>query len=500
MTSKSETSGKPNVLLVTVDQWPGHALGCAGHPVIETPTLDFLARIGRRFEMAFAECPVCIPSRRSLMLGATSRAHGDRTFQPSLEMPSSMPTVADCFREAGYQSAAIGKLHVYPKRDRIGFDEALIAEEGRGNLGGDDDYEIFLTDNGHPGEQFMHGMGNNEFLTRPWHLPERLHVTNWITQAACRTIKRRDTRKPGFWYVSYTHPHPPLAPLQAYSDRYPADAIDMPATADWADAADAPFAVRASRNLFKDLGPKQVRDARRAAYALSTHIDHQIRLLIGTLREEQLLANTIILFCSDHGDMLGDFGMFAKRLMYRSSVSVPMILVGPQTSSRVEPGVDRNRLVGLQDVMPTLLDLAGIPLPETCDGLSMVGDAKRDLFYGEIGDNARASRMIVDGKYKLIWYPAGNRLQLFDLENDPREQADLSEAPDLIDTRSKLEADLIDRLYGIDLDWLEDGKLKGFDAPLHLPEPGRGLSGQRGLHYPQIPQTDPSIVVGAAAD
>lgn len=276
--------------------------------------------------------------------------------------------------------------------------------------------------------------------------------------------------------------------------------IEAPVDASWATAEDAPFAVRANRHLWQHLGPKQVVEARRAAYALSTHIDHQIRLVIGTLREEQILGDTIILFCSDHGDMLGDFGLFAKRLMYQASACVPMILVEHAGSSRVQPGVDRERLIGLQDVMPTLLDLAGLPIPESCDGISMLADARRDVFYGEIGENARASRMIFDGRYKLIWYPAGNRVQLFDLETDPTEATDLSLNESLAPVREALERKLVERLYGSDLDWISDGRLVGFPAPAELPLPARGLAGQRGLHYPQIPQTDPSVVVGAAAD
>src|SRR5688572_18999209 len=131
-----EITERPNVLLVTVDQWPGRALACAGHPAIETPTLDRLAHLGVQFARAYAECPICIPARRSLMTGTSARIHGDRTFQPALPMPE-LPTLAQCFRDAGYQATAIGKLHVYPKRDRIGFDDAIIAEEGRGHLGGD---------------------------------------------------------------------------------------------------------------------------------------------------------------------------------------------------------------------------------------------------------------------------------------------------------------------------------------------------------------------------
>jgi len=201
--TKDHTSA-PNVLFVSVDQWPGYLLGCAGHPVIQTPTLDHMAKLGTRFNRAYAESPICIPSRRSMMTGLSPRGHGDRSFNPTLPLKN-LPLLAQSFRSAGYQSVAIGKLHVYPPRDRIGFDDVLLAEEGRPKLGAIDDYEMFLASQGHAGEQFMHGMNNNDYLNRPWHLDEASHVTNWITREAAKTIKRRDPTRPAFWHVSYTH-------------------------------------------------------------------------------------------------------------------------------------------------------------------------------------------------------------------------------------------------------------------------------------------------------
>lgn len=493
------SSNRPNVLLVTVDQWPGYAMGCAGHPAIETPAIDRLAHVGTRFTRAYSECPVCIPARRSLMTGTTARTHGDRVFQTALEMPR-LPTLADCFRGAGYQTTAIGKLHVYPKRNRIGFDDAIIAEEGRGHLGGDDDYDIFLSDHGYTGQQFMHGMGNNDYAWRTWHLPERMHVTNWTTATAARAIKRRDPTRPGFWHVSYTHPHPPLVPLQSYMDRYDGVPLPPPVEAPWAGDDRAPYAVRAIRRQWEALRPHEIAKARQAVLALSTHIDHQLRIVIGTLREEELLGNTAILFCSDHGDMLGDFGLFAKRLMYEGSANIPMILVEPANSA--SRGADRvsDRLVGLQDVMPTLLDLAGIDIPPHCEGLSMIGNQTRDVFYGEVSLGPKATRMVTDGRYKLIWYPAGNVVQLFDLQADPRERNELSADPAHAEARARLTQRMIDHLYGEDLQYVDGGKLVGTPAPEGYPARGRGLAGQRGLHYPQIPQTDPSIPVGPSSD
>ncbi|MCH2615035.1 MAG: sulfatase-like hydrolase/transferase, partial [Opitutales bacterium] len=118
-------SEKPNVLLISTDHWPATLLGCAGHPAVQTPTLDQLAANGTRFINTYAECPVCIPARRTLMTGTTPRTHGDRIFQETLPMPD-LPTMADTFRNAGYQAYAVGKLHVYPQRDRIGFDDVIL--------------------------------------------------------------------------------------------------------------------------------------------------------------------------------------------------------------------------------------------------------------------------------------------------------------------------------------------------------------------------------------
>ena len=137
---------RPNVLLIMVDHWFGGGLGTDGHPALQTPTLDQLAANGVNFTNAYSATPTCIPARRALMTGTTSKTHGDRVFGQALEMPE-LPTLAGTFREAGYQTYAVGKLHVYPQRDRIGFEDALINEEGRHHLGlAADDFELFLAD------------------------------------------------------------------------------------------------------------------------------------------------------------------------------------------------------------------------------------------------------------------------------------------------------------------------------------------------------------------
>ncbi|MCP4380795.1 MAG: sulfatase-like hydrolase/transferase [Hyphomicrobiales bacterium] len=494
---ESTTEGtRPNILVITADQWPGPLMGVAGHLAIETPTLDQLAANGRFYPNAYTECPICIPARRSLMTGTSPEAHGDRIFQPALAMPN-LPTMAQTFRDAGYQATAVGKLHVYPQRNRIGFDEVILSEEGRGHLGGPDDYDIFLTDQGYPGRGYLHGMSNNEYGWRPWHLPEHCHATNWASEQMARTIKRRDPTRPAFWHLSYIYPHPPIVPLQSYFDRYARRTVDAPVSGNWADETETlPPALQTVRNFWANLSDEQLMDVRRAFYAQCTHIDHQLRVVLGTLREEGLANDTIILFTSDHGDLLGDHGLYAKRYMYEWSARVPMILVGTAGDECVGHHIVDDRLVGLQDVMPTLLDLAGIDAPPTCTGQSMIGERQRDVMFCEALDGVKATRMVTDGRYKLIWYPCGNHVQLFDLDEDPREIINLADEPAHTDIRLRLEAAMISHLHGGDEAWVADGRLTGFPSQEVSQVPNRDLSGQRGVHYPAPPITDPSHIVG----
>jgi arylsulfatase len=174
-----------------------------------------------------------------------------------------------------------------------------------------------------------------------------------------------------------------------------------------------------------------------------------------------------------------------------------MLLVGAKGDKRVpQEGVD-GRLVGLQDVMPTLLDLAGVMVPDTVEGLSMTGDEHREVLVGECREDANATRMAHDGRHKLLWYPAGNVVQLFDLERDPTETSDEAANPTYAGVRRRLEVALVDHAYGVDLKWVRDGRLIGFEAAPFKYQADRAWAGQRGLHYPQPPLSDPTKPVGA---
>jgi arylsulfatase A-like enzyme len=281
-------------------------------------------------------------------------------------------------------------------------------------------------------------------------------------------------------------------PLQCYLDLYADEEIDLPYYGDWHE--DNIYPVRnltypsKAMNCYRspDFQPREnrIRAIRRAFYAQCTHIDHQLRLVIGTLREEGLLDNTILLFTCDHGDMLGNHRMWAKRVFYENSAHVPMLLSSLPGDNRVAQGVVDNRLVGLQDVMPTLLDLCNIPVPESVDGLSMVGDTTRDWLYGEINEDELASRMVHDGRYKLIYYPVGNYAQLFDLQDDPNELRNLAGQSGIQKIQETLTQILMSQLYNGDEAWIQNGQLVGLPDKLFEPKTNRGLHGQRGGHWP----------------
>lgn len=463
----------PNVILITTDQWPGSLLGCAGHPVIQTPTLDLLAREGIRFDQALSECPACIPARRSLMTGLSPRSHGTRSYQTRMPLPPMRPTLPDCFRAGGYQTGAVGKLHLFPIRQRYGFDEVVLSEEGRMEDGTFDDYDIYLADRGYPGQHFAHGLGSNSYETRSWHLPEDVHVTNWATKNMVRMIQRRDPTKPAFWYLSYIHPHPPLAALSTYLDLYRDADIDLPFLGEWINEAQA-------------LNPLATREARRAYYALCTHIDHQIRLVIAALRQEGILDHTIIVFSSDHGEMLGNHGRWGKRSMLAPSVSVPLIFAG--ASERIRRARDRidHRLVLWQDLMPSLLDLAALPIPPDLDGQSVFSATPRPHAYCEYGEEDSATRMILCDHLKLIYEPARNQFLLFDVVSDPQEMTNLATKPAHAHDLHRLQNLLRSELYGPDLHWLDGEEWKGAPAPTS-PRPAENalhLGNQRSYLFP----------------
>lgn len=471
------TDQRPNILLLMTDQQRGDCLGIAGHPVVQTPNLDDIAGHGVYFPQARSACPVCIPARRTLMTGKKPATHGVlMNFNTRLDGP----TLPGELSRAGYQTHLCGKLHLWPHRKLFGFDSADWADGAKS--GNDDDYVRFLRREGVtiPGAGMANGIGSNAYPARPFHMDERFHFTNWVTDGALNFLERRDPTLPFFLKVSYLQPHQPLTPPRCYWDRYINMDLPEPKVGEWSKIYDEPQKGLPTGAWRLRITPEQQKQMQAGYYGCVNHVDDQI----GRIRAV-LPSNTIIIFVADHGEMLGDHQWIRKRNGFEGSCRIPFMINFPD-SMEIEQGKRSNALVELMDVMPTLLDAVGVQAPEGMDGDSLMPVVRgektsiRDVAHGEcaaIPTIDSGMQYMTDGRRKYIYYPADGSEQLFDLENDPDEMIDL--APDakfgaeLETWRDRLTVELDGRPEG----FVKDGRLTpvGRPTPLAFPEYERGV-------------------------
>lgn len=441
---------RPNIIFIVTDQQRADCLGAEGHPNLLTPNMDDIARQGVRFSRAYSTCPSCIAARRSMLTGQFPSTHGMVGFQDGDEMfPEA--TLPGELSKAGYQSFMVGRtMHQSPRRKRYGYDHMVLLgdlERGRDSWFGADG----------------HGLTGNGWTARPWHLDEACHPTVETADEAIRFLKQwRDPSCPYFLTVSFLAPHPPLCPPAFYMDRYLRQELLSPVIGDWAEPPEELFSVDTDR---VDLRAEALRSCRAAYYGMINHVDDQICRILRAVGVDPVtgrtqLDNTLIVFTSDHGEMLGDHYLFRKCYPYEGSARVPF-LIQPPASFDIEQGTVCDQVVCHEDIMPTLLEFAGAEVPEGVDGESLVPlmrnpDAEwRDYLHGEHGDcygPHQSNHYLTDGKEKYIWYTESGREQLFDLSCDPHEQQELSGRSDCADRldrwRKRLVRELTDRPEG----------------------------------------------------
>jgi arylsulfatase A-like enzyme len=431
-------SERPNVVLINVDQWRGDCLSISGHPVVETPYLDRLALQGARFNRAYSATPSCIPARAALYTGLTQRSHGRVGYRDGV--PWNYPvTIAGEFTRNGYQTQAIGKLHVYPERSQIGFQHVILhdgylhfARKRPCDYGFTDDYIPWLREQlGRDADYTDNGLDCNSVTARPWDKPEHVHPSTFIATQSIDFLRRRDTRKPFFLYMSFHRPHPPYDPPAWAFEQYVNQSMPEPPVGEWASM----FASHA--DPFRPdcwvgkIDSRTLQRARAGYYGHMTHIDQLIERFRQSLYEHGLLENTYFLFVSDHGEMMGDHHFFRKSVPYEGSARVPLIFCGPSKCG-IKPNAAYDSVVELRDVMPTLLDCCGIPIPDTVEGKSFLPMARgekqtwREYLHGEHVLAGQSMQWLTDGKEKFVWFSGSGAEQLFDLQRDPQELSDLS--------------------------------------------------------------------------
>ncbi|MBN2552639.1 MAG: sulfatase-like hydrolase/transferase [Spirochaetales bacterium] len=488
-----------NVLLISSDHHRGDALGILGHPLAFTPHLDKLAQQGILFRRVYSECPVCIPARMTIMTGrrpGTDEGSTGYNYYEECSPILQKQTLPGLFGRSGYQTQGIGKMHFFPQRCRYGFDATTIEEEGRVLPGlHRDDYEQWLQDRGLAAQYHSHGVTNNELTARPWHLSEDAHPTSWTARETCRWLLRRDPQVPFFLWMSFSAPHPPFTPPQALWELYRGAPVPEPRKGDWSSPDMLPAEIRrislpGNHETYTGLRYAQTV---RAYYALITQIDLQISLVLGTLREKGLLDDTIILYFADHGDMMGDFGLFAKRVFYEGASNVPCILVLPEGHPEYRCGEICRNPLGLQDLLPTLLDAAGLEIPGGITGISALEGLRdpgksRRLIHGDYRkgkETPDSSHLLTDGRIKYIWYNEGDIEQLFDLHNDPEERVNLAAQEEHRDLTRKWRKTLASVLEQEKSPDVQDGKLVSRPYPRIEEKQYRARStfNPRGMHY-----------------
>lgn len=442
-------SRAPNIVVIMADQLAPQFTSTYGHPVVKTPHMDALAERGVRFDAAYCNSPLCAPSRFSFMAG--QHITNIAAYDNAAEFKATVPTFAHYLRTMGYRTCLSGKMHFVGPDQLHGFEERVTTD-------------IYPSDHAwtpnwdKPDERIAKWYHNMESVQEAGSAVTTFQIE--YDEETAFAAKRRifeyamQSVSPFAMVVSFIHPHDPYVARPEWWNLYEDDDIDMPAHTD----ADDPHSARLAAGIEADtveVSAQEVRNARRAYYANTSYFDSKVGEIVKTLEEAQVLDNTIIIVTSDHGDMLGERGLWYKMSFFEHSARVPLIMAGPGLSPRVieEP-------CSLVDLLPTFLDIAsqdGTEAPEL--GMPIDGRSLWPLASGAVADDPDGGEaigeycaecasepifMIRRGRYKyidcLIDPP-----QLFDVVEDPHELTNLADHPDYAPLAMSFQEDVIDR-------------------------------------------------------
>ncbi|MCF7941432.1 MAG: sulfatase-like hydrolase/transferase [Spirochaetia bacterium] len=461
---------RPNIVFIMADQLAASFVGCYGSGVASTPNIDALAARGSRFDRFYAHCPVCAPNRATIYTGRSIEVHGMTTN--NLHLDTSFPTYVQVLKEQGYVTGGFGKFHQTPMQQplpedfsHLGYDVSVATEDPKLGPWLDwikqthpDYYEqalsvswpmAYCSSYGSEGEDITGALAAaRERYLKPlqdrssWHhmyrspLPKELHQTTWITDNGIRFIKDHSDQ-PFLCHLSYVDPHDPYDPPVPYDTMFSPQDMKLP----------VPMAVRRYKTeILNDVmdfagfsalsdDEQAVRTLRALYHGSIRFIDDQIGRLVGTLEELGVLEHTVIVFTTDHGDMMGDHGFMTKGVKhYDAGIRCPLVISG----KGIESGKIITELCSSLDIYPTLTDIGrceSIPPVEGASLLPLAGSSS--CSYGE-QDILVQSPYNTEGHVDTLITPEGWRLsvyddgcmQLFDLRNDPEEQEDLADRED----------------------------------------------------------------------
>jgi len=441
------TDSRPHVILFTTDQQRGDHLGIAGHPVVETPNVDSFVQRGAYFPNAYTEIPSTTGARRCLLGGQASHACGLIGYDSAeWHEPN---TLAAVLAGAGYHCLNVGWRNLHPRRKLYGFHNVICHELREGV---DDYWDWLRRELGPAAHERTHGADANGWLGRPWPYEERYHPTNWTVDVTPDQITKRDPTKPVFVWCSHLRPHSPYDPPQFFWDMYHGRELPPPPVGDWAARYDVPNPGLSRGAWYGRLTPEQLQRMRAGYMGSVSHIDYQLGYMMERLRTE-LGDNVLWVFTSDHGDMQGDHHLLRKSYAYEGSARIPLLLQYPAGLNL--PSGAFPQVAGLQDVMPTVLDIAAVDIPPSVTGTSLLrairGEPWREFFHGEHSScysPANAMHYLTDAREKYIWFPVTGEEQLFDLVHDRQELRNLAGDPAWAERMTLWRGRLIERLAG----------------------------------------------------
>lgn len=455
---KSETQ-RPNILLIQDDQHHAGLMSCAGHPDIKTPHIDRIAANGIRFANCFCPSAICQASRVAMFTGQTCHTTGD--YENSGQIMPDLYSLVGHLAKNGYQTATLGKMHFVPQWPGHGFE--IVRPGDFSDCVKSPDENEYL--------QFLRkaGMENNydllgdslkwgELGAMPSRLPLEFTQEHWLAQITAEFLETRDKSRPFFCHASFSRPHNPWLPSAPYHNMYDPASLTLPPT-DPNDWKDKPFKDRDRWHdpklifYYPKMTPQALRRALALYYGLISQIDHCIGLMLDKLASLGLAGNTIVIFCSDHGDMAGEHGIIDKGVPTLDGIwRTPLVISDP--SADYPRGQVRSQLVNLIDLMPTLLDRSGIPIPEPVEGRSLSREISEPGWQGRdaVFFEYRHVKSVRTRDFVLSYYSPGEEGfrdyshsstwakggELYDLRRDPNQFRNLYDAPEYQAIRLKL--------------------------------------------------------------
>ena len=452
--SIANAQDKPNVLFISVDDM-NCDLGAYGHPLVKTPNLDRLCKLGVRFDAAYCQQPLCGPSRASIMTGLRPDTLDLHTLKHELrEKNPDVVTLGQMFRNQGYFSARAGKIYHYGNPSMIGTDgndDPATWDQRYNPIGIDRSQQEKIT-------RYGTGQQNNKNLGRSmaWWDPESRDDEHTDGMVAAKIVELIEQKKgePFFLAAGFFNPHCPYVAPKKYFDLYPLDQITIPdLDASKRDLEDVPpmAIVQDSKNwpfMLKGVTVDEARKCKQAYFATISFVDVQVGRLLDALEENDVMESTIIVFWSDHGYFLGEKGLWYKRKAFERSARVPMIIAAPglsKNNSTTKP-------VELLDLYPTLADLCGLRAPENLEGQSLrplltdpSGKDWNKPAYTQVWHKKNSwGYSIRTQRYRYIeWLEGRAGRELYDHANDPEEITNLAEDPQHADTVAKLSKHLL---------------------------------------------------------